>query len=574
MLTNAVTASVPAPIAAAAPTAASATVAAAFVEGLAQLGVAHAFGIMGGAIAPFFRALAHSPIPCWHFRHEGGAAFAAVEASLVTRRPTLVFTTSGPGLSNALTGMLAARWEGAHVIFVSAGTALAHRGRVATQETTVATMGGAGLFQAGGALHYATTIEHPAQLAPVLAQLRMGLARPGGFVAHISLPIDIQTAPSRALPRLPDHGDELPMCSADLIARHAAMIAGQPPVIWVGHGARHAAGPIRRLAEHLGARVMCSPRAKGIFPEDHPQFLGVTGLGGHPRVDDELTLDRPRHTLVLGTRLGESTSFWASELTPSAAFLHVDTDPTVFGAAYPDIVTHAAVADIGRYVTALADALGAPAEVPAPAVSTTRLASTRPRADGPVRPQVVLEQLQRVFVDDSDAWLMAESGNSFCWSTHYLRFAAPGRYRMSSGFGSMGHATTGVVGAALARGGKAVALVGDGAMMMTNELHSAVQHRADAVWVILNDARYLMCAQGMKVMGWKPFACELPPVDFVAMARAIGANGERVTREADVGPALERAARARGPWVVDIAIDPAEAPPSGRRNRSLMQQGH
>jgi acetolactate synthase-1/2/3 large subunit len=550
------------------------TISSALVTALQRLGVAHAFGVMGGAIAPFFRALAHGDLPCWHFRHEAGAAFAAVEASLATRRPTLVFTTAGPGLANALTGMLAARWDGAHVIFVSAATSAAHRGRVATQETSPATIGGAGLLSPGGALHYATTLEHPAQLAPVIAQLRAGLVRRGGFVAHVSLPIDVQTQPAARAPTPPEHADEAPMCSAETIARHAALLAGRPPVVWVGFGARHAAAPIRRLVEHTGARVMCSPRGKGIFPEHHPQFLGVTGLGGHTRVDERLAAERPAHTLVLGTRMGESTSFWAPELAPAEAFVHVDTDPAAFGAAYPDVRTHAVTADVARYVTALADALGAPqlaAEAPPPPPETGPFPA--PRAGGPVRPQVLLHELQRVFVDGTQAWIMAESGNSFCWATHHLRFADPGRYRVSTGFGSMGHATTGVVGAALARRGKAVALVGDGAMMMLNELHAAVQHRADAVWVILNDATYLMCAQGMRMMGWEPFSCELPRVDFVALARAIGADGERVACEAEVGPALERAARAQGPWVVDVAIDPAEAPPSGRRNTSLMQQG-
>lgn len=549
------------------------TISNALVAALQRLGVEHAFGVMGGAIAPFFRALAHGDLRCWHFRHEAGAAFAAIEASLATRRPALVFTTAGPGLANALTGMLAARWDGAHVIFVSAATSAAHRGRVATQETSPATIGGAGLLATGGALHYATSIDHPAQLAPVIAQLRAGLTRRSGFVAHVSLPIDLQATPSAQPLSPPEHADEGPTCSPTTIARHAALLAIRPPVVWVGFGARHAAGPIRRLVEHIGARVICSPRGKGVFPEHHAQFLGVTGLGGHTRVDELLAEDWPAHTLVLGTRMGESTSFWAPELAPSEAFIHVDLDPTAFGLAYPDVRTHAVVAEIGRYVTALADAMGAP-PAPPPVRPAPELGPfPDPRPDGPVRPQVVLHELQRVFVDRSRAWIMAESGNAFCWSTHLLRFAEPGRYRVSTGFGSMGHATTGVVGAALARRGKAVALVGDGAMMMMNELHSAVQHRAGAVWVILNDATYLMCAQGMRMMGWEPFSCELPRVDFVALARAIGADGERVTAEAEVGPALERAARAEGPWVVDVTIDPAEAAPSGRRNRSLMQQG-
>lgn len=550
-----------------------ATVSAALVDGLTRLGVGHAFGVMGGAIAPFFRALAHSSIQCLHFRHEGGAAFAAVEASLATRRPVVVFTTAGPGLSNALTGMLAARWEGAHVIFVSAATAAANRGRVATQETTPATMT-AGLYTASGALHYAATLDHPTQLAAVMRHLGNGVARTSGFVAHLSLPIDVQNAPAGPLKSAVELGDPAPVCSPALIAKHAQLIAGKSIALWVGFGARHAAPAIRKLAERTGARVMCSPRGKGIFPEDHPQFLGVTGLGGHPEVDEALTSERPVHTIVLGTRMGESTSFWAPELTPSHSFVHVDTDPTAFGVAYPDVRTHAVVADVGAYCAALVDAL---ADTPAPRVGAVPARPwSRPalRADGPVRPQVLLAELQRVFVDSGDAWLMAESGNAFCWSTHLLRYAQPGRYRVSTGFGSMGHATTSVVGAALARKGKAVALVGDGAMMMMNELHAAVQYQADAVWVVMNDACYLMCAQGMQVMGWQPFSCELPRVDFVALARAVGADGERVTRELDVGAALERAARARGPWVVDVALDPAEVPPSGRRNKSLMQQGY
>jgi acetolactate synthase-1/2/3 large subunit len=253
---------------------------------------------------------------------------------------------------------------------------------------------------------------------------------------------------------------------------------------------------------------------------------------------------------------------------------HVDTDASVFGAAYPHVRTEPVLAEVGSYVRALLDRLGPADEVSIAEVTPLRAPRLQPRTTGPVRPQFLLEEIQRGIIDASDAWLMAESGNSFCWSTHLLRFREPGRYRVSTGFGSMGHATTGVVGAALARRGKAVALVGDGAMMMMNELHSAVQYRADAIWIVLNDASYLMCAQGMRVMGWEPFHCDLPRVDFVALARAIGAGGERVATEGDVAGAIDRAMRANGPWVLDVTIDPREAPPSGRRNKSLMEQGH
>lgn len=546
------------------------TVANVLAAKLSELGVEHAFGVMGGAIAPFFKALFESSINVTHFRHEAGAAFAAIEASLATRRPVVVFTTAGPGIANAITGMLAARWEGAHVIFVSASSSPAHRGRVATQETTQHTMLGTGLYMPGGPLHFAATIDHPQQLGPVVSQLAAGLRRPNGFVAHVSLPIAMQGAVLASIPALARRPHIEP--GERVASSHANLLRDSSVVLWVGHGARHASELVRRLAERLSARVMCSPRAKGIFSESHPLYLGVTGLGGHESVDAYFADNRPDYVLVLGTRMGESTSFWRSEITPSKAFLHVDIDPDAFGVAYPEVPTIAIEAELEAYLPSLLALL--PRNDRDALVSAPTREVLVARASGGVRPAMLMQEIQAVFVDKSDAWLMAESGNSFCWANHHLRFSEPGRYRVSTGFGSMGHATSAVVGAAIARRRKAVAIVGDGAMMMMNEVHTAVQYRADAVWVVLNDACYQMCAQGMQMMGWEPFSCDLPRVDFVALARAIGAAGVRVEREGDLREALESALRVSGPVVVDVSIDPTEAPPSGRRNQSLMQQGH
>ena len=94
----------------------------------------------------------------------------------------------------------------------------------------------------------------------------------------------------------------------------------------------------------------------------------------------------------------------------------------------------------------------------------------------------------------------------------------------------MGHAAAGVVGAALATGRRAVAVVGDGALLMTNEINSAVKFGARAVWVVLNDGRYGMCAQGMEALGLSADA-EIPQVDFAAFARAQGARATRVDHE-------------------------------------------
>ena len=135
----------------------------------------------------------------------------------------------------------------------------------------------------------------------------------------------------------------------------------------------------------------------------------------------------------------------------------------------------------------------------------------------------------------------------------------------------MGHAACGVVGAALASGRRAVAIVGDGSMLMHNEINTAVKYGAQASWIVLNDARYGMCAQGMQTLGLEADA-DFPAVDFVAFARAQGGDGVRVTRESELDEACRRALGAGRPFVVDVVIDRDAVAPAGARNRVLARQ--
>ena len=284
------------------------TVSDALVRTLEALGVSHAFGLIGGAIAPFARSLSESTIPIIHFRHESGAAFAATEAYFASGWPALVFTTSGPGLSNALTGITAARWEGAKVIVVSAATTLAMRGRWGFQETQPYGPVAQGPFPGGSLFDASFVVDDPAVLDNVAVALARGVARPGGFVAHVQMPLGMQSAPRTALP-MPEVAQVASLGpDPDTVRRLAERLSNANLLLWVGFGARNAERGVRRLAEQLQCPVLCSPRGKGIFPEDHPLFLGVTGLGGHSAVDNYLAARRPDYTLVLGSRLGEMTS--------------------------------------------------------------------------------------------------------------------------------------------------------------------------------------------------------------------------------------------------------------------------
>jgi acetolactate synthase I/II/III large subunit len=549
------------------------TIATAVVELLSRLGVKYAFGVSGGAIGPIWAALEASPIKVLHFRHEAGAGFAATEAYFASGDPAAVFATTGPGITNALTGLFAAKWEGAKVIFLSGATTVGKQGKWALQETSSHTMPMEGIFTSGKLFDYATILESSEQLPGIAHRIATGLPRVGGFVAHLNIPTAVQTVLVDESPHAMISASPVTV-SENRVQELAHLLAAAPFAIWVGFGARHAVSEIRQLAEKTGAAVMCSPRAKGIFPEDHPQFVGVTGFGGHESVFTYMQTVRPLRTLVLGTRLGELTSFGNPAMVPEKGFIHVDICPDVPGTAYPTAETIAVQADVKLFLQSLLrhfpDA-SHPATLPA--LPLPQIERVSPTGNSPVRPYVLFDAIQKVIVDGSDALVMADAGNTMAWTTNRLSFNQPDRYRASFGWASMGHFSTGVVGAALARRGKAVVIVGDGAMLMNNEVSTAVKHHVPAVWIVVNDSSYNMCQQGMNLLGLKGVDTTIPHTNFAQLAAAMGAESIRVENEADLCAALEKAMAATVPFVIDVIIDAKQTAPIGGRIASLASQG-
>src|SRR5690606_21281056 len=157
----------------------------------------------------------------------------------------------------------------------------------------------------------------------------------------------------------------------------------------------------------------------------------------------------------------------------------------------------------------------------------------------------LMRAIQRRFVEGSNATVLTEAGNSFMLGSHYLSFDTPGRYRVSTQFGSMGQASAGGLGAASARG-KAIALSGDGSLLMFNELGTAAQYDVPAVWIVLNEARYGMIEDGMQSIGWTPCETDFPRADFVAIAQGMGVPAVAVTHERELEAALASALHAKG----------------------------
>jgi len=258
-------------------------------------------------------------------------------------------------------------------------------------------------------------------------------------------------------------------------------------------------------------------------------------------------------------------------MVPPKGFIHVDVDSKVPGVAFPFAETLPVISDINIFVKALLKHFPERNEqnIVLPNPERDEIA---PAASNLVRPEILMQAVQRIVVEGSDAVVLSESGNSFTWTTNLLRFPQANRYRVSTGVGSMGHNVTGVVGAARGRNGKAVAVVGDGSMLMNSEVSTAVKYELPTVWIVLNDAYYNMCNQGMALLGMKGPDAKLPDTDFSLVARGMGAEGIRVEVEAGLEEALEKAMAATGPVVVDVAIDPTRFAPSKGRNKSLSAQ--
>ena len=345
-------------------------------------------------------------------------------------------------------------------------TSASSRGRFPIQETTRGTLPPS-LYESGRPFHFARIVDDPAQLAEIERALAAGLdapqrvrRSPGARHGGAARTGDHDRAPAGAGARRPRDAVRATRCAACIDALNDG-----PFAIWVGYGARDAAAESRDArAPHARTGHVLAAR-QGNLPEDDPLFVGVTGLAGHASVMRYLEEWRPRRVLVLGSRLGESTSFWDRTLHHAPeGFVHVDVDPDVPGAAFARRAharrsSRTSARRCGRCFRPVPAAMAARCE-------SCRIRGSTPvirRREGLVQPEALMDALQDWVVDGSNATVLAESGHSFLWTTHRLRFVQPHRYRISNSFGSMGHAAAGVVGAALATGRRAVAVVGDGA---------------------------------------------------------------------------------------------------------------
>ena len=544
----------------------------ALADVLWQLGVRDAFGVCGREIGAFWSALRQTTgteheIATLHARHENGAGYAAYGCWAVSDRPVAAFATTGPGLTNIITSLVMARVAGAKLILLSAATSARERGRLGIQDTSPRGFYIPELYREGTLFDVAATIDTPSELDTLAGQLAMGVAAPTGFMAHLAISTALQTELVAAIPAVPQHRHTAPAPAPQLVEELLGRLA-RPFAVCVGWGARHYAEAIKHLLDLTGAPVVCSPRGLGIV-DTHPQFLGVIGNGGRDDTLGALAARAPESLLILGSGGGEATSGWQPHLMPPGGCIHVDLDPGVFARAYPGTPALAVQADIGEVLTALLARGGGLVRRPFTpdrrSAAPLRLVPVR----GPVEihPAFVMDVIQRVVVAATDMPVLADAASAMFWGARHLTFAQPGRWLVENRFGAMGAAAAAVVGAAQGRRGPALAIVGDGAMHMQDEISTAVRYGVPAVWIVLNDSGMGIVRTGMLRNGWTDHDADYPPADFAAVARAKGAEGVRVTREEDLEAALRYALALGRPVVVDVVIDQTVQPPIGARAR-------
>lgn len=312
------------------------TVALQLIDVLRDFGTNMVFGIPGGAIAPVYAALVERPdVKVVTAKHEAGAAFMAMGYALATGRPGVVLTTAGPGITNALSGLASAHYDGVALVHIAGEVPRSAFGRGALQEGSAAGLDAVSI--AKRMTKFSAQLSRPSAAAAVLRRAVTTAYSGRKGPVFLSLPLDVAATRTPVQPIFGNvrssfdvHG---PSCEQAMDLLRSA----QRPMILAGSGCRDQTTRrlLRRLADYLDCPVAVTTKGKGVFPEDHPLYLGVFGFGGHESVIEYLSQGADV-ILACATGLNDFTSNgWSPVLRASRAFVQIDIDSGQLGKNYP-----------------------------------------------------------------------------------------------------------------------------------------------------------------------------------------------------------------------------------------------
>ena len=543
------------------------------VEGLERGGCEVLFGYPGGFVLDIFNVLVDSPMRLVLPRHEQGAVHMADGYARATGRTGCCLVTSGPGACNTVTGLATAHMDGVPLVCVCGQVPLPLIGNDAFQEADIT-----GITRPVTKHNFLVrdVNDLPRILAEAFCIARDG--KPGPVLVDVPKDIQQQTT-TAAAPKAVDFPKSraLETLDTDAVQRLAdAIQRSHRPMLLAGGGVIRgdASGALQRLARKASIPVTTTLMGLGAFPEDDPLALRMAGMHGSPAAN--FALNHCDLLISAGARFADRVTGKLAEFAPHATIAHIDCD---FSAINKSVATHIGVHAYAR------PALEALAKLVPAVKRPTWLAQISawrdghplchvPPPDGRIAPQCVIQTLQDLC--HGEAIIVTDVGQHQMWCAQYLATTRPRAFISSGGLGTMGFGLPAAIGAQIGMpGARVVCVSGDGGIQMNfQELVVAVEHNLPVKVVVINNGHLGLVRQWQElfygrrysavVLGQKgrpknegvTGAGEKYLPDFVAVAKAHGANAARVTRPEEVRPALKKAFADNKVWLIECVVDP------------------
>lgn len=524
------------------------------VETMIAWGITHVFGMVGhsnlGIADSLHRAEARGELTYIGIRHEGAAAFAASAIGKLTGRPAACLAIAGPGSTNLLTGLYDAKSDSAPVLAISGQVPSKVLGQGAFQDLDLT-----GAFS-DVALISRTVLAGSAHSALTARAIKTAVV--GNGVAHLVIPDEVQVQPAgreRVVTPAGRMGDDRVAPHPDVLTKAVEAIDGaQRPVVIVGAGAHDAMDDIIAFAEHLGAPVITTFKAKGQISDLHPLACGVIGRSGTPVAS--WIMNECDRLIVFGASFSNH-----SGIAPYKPIVQVDHDPLMLGRF--DAVEVPVLGDCGvtarDLLTRTADAAGRDDQAADVAArwSIWRAEKTRRAADDHgrgVSAAAVFESMSRMIPDD--AIISVDVGNNTYSFGRY--FECEHHTVLMSGYlGSIGFGYPAAIGAACAEPHRrSIAVTGDGGFgQYLAEVTTAVKYGLPIVHVLLDNAELGKISKEQRAVSMDVWQTSLHNPDFAAYAELCGALGIKVERRDQLDDAFRRALDHDGPSMIHVVSD-------------------
>jgi acetolactate synthase-1/2/3 large subunit len=536
---------------------------------MADNGVDTVFGYPGGAVLPIYDAMFQQErIRHVLVRQEGGAVHAAEGYARSTGRVGCVLVTSGPGATNAVTGLLDAQMDSIPLVCITGQVPTHLIGNDAFQEADTT-----GITRPCTKHNY--LVKDVADLARTLHEAfhvaRSG--RPGPVL--VDLPKDVQFATGTY--KTPDEFDftyrpAFEPNPADIEAAVALIAKAERPLFYTGGGVinsgPHAAEALTELVRLTGIPCTSTLMGLGAFPASDAQFLGMLGM--HGTYEANLATHGCDLLVCVGARFDDRVTGKVSAFSPGSKKIHIDIDASSINKNVR--VDLPVVGDAGRALEMMLEAWktqghGSRAEALAPwwgQIEAWRAVDclAYEQGDTVIKPQYALERLREALKGKDDVYITTEVGQHQMWAAQFLPFEQPNRWMTSGGLGTMGYGLPAAVGVQMAHPGATVIDVAGEASILMNiqEMSTAVQYRLPVKIFIMNNKWMGMVRQWQELLHGGRFSesytAALP--DFVKLAEAFGGTGLRAETVADLDEAIAKMLSTPGPVILDVAVDETE----------------